>query len=318
MTLEKQVDSYINLTLRSISEIDTDLLKKFSLEKYIRSIELREPYQNYNQLNQNVSRLFRNIELLYGNQASTLYHKLGLVTFIDKFVKDKNKLNLPYNVINLYERWFKRTLEDFSQQANSFYNHNNDLFLKDLGVCSQRLIPVGGSWVVEISGIGRRFLFTGGLRQFIDGTNFALLKMRGFKPFYQIHTDIRYTKYFNEENRRNCYLTIAELLKLNRKIKGMFAGSWLYDPQLEEVSPRLAYLRRKPLQNGAKTYRLGTNEADITLATAKSPTRRRLFREGKYIPTAYLIIWPRRELLQWSEKQSIIQEYDDSVKVRRR
>ena len=91
---------------------------------------------------------------------------------------------MPDNVLDLYKEWFARVLEDFSTQYDNYYNHKSDAFLKDLGVCRLRAIPVGGAWIVEISRSGRRFLFTGGPKQFINGLRFVLFKMGGFKPFY--------------------------------------------------------------------------------------------------------------------------------------
>jgi hypothetical protein len=82
----------------------------------------------------------------------------------------------------------------------------------------------------------------------------------------------------------------------------MYAEGWLYDSNLENVSPELVYLRRKPEQNGAKVFRIGTRQRDIVHATAMSPTRRKLYQQGKYMPTAYALVWPRKELLAWVDK----------------
>ena len=113
---------------------------------------------------------------------------------------------------------------------------------------------------------------------------------------------------FNPQERDKCYLRIAELLKLNPRVKGYVQCSWYSDPVLENVSPRLVYYRQRPEQNGAKVFRFGTSESDIRNATSKSPTRRELFKEGKYIPTSYLVVWPRKELIEWAEKQESMYE----------
>ena len=39
-------------------------------------------------------------------------------------------------------------------------------------------------------------------------------------------------------------------------------------------------------------------------ATAKSSTRKRLYEEGKYKPTGYMVIWLREELINWSDKHT--------------
>jgi len=57
-----------------------------------------------------------------------------------------------------------------------------------------------------------------------------------------------------------------------------------------------------PIKNGAKIYRVGTSESDIKNATSWSPTRMVLYKEGRYIPTCHLLIWPRKELMEWERK----------------
>ena len=80
----------------------------------------------------------------------------------------------------------------------------------------------------------------------------------------------------------------------------MAGTSWFYDPQLETVSPRLSYLRARPIERGAFIVRSGTLPFDIQSATAKSENRRRLYEAGKYIPVAYTLLWPREKLLAWA------------------
>ena len=120
-----------------------------------------------------------------------------------------------------------------------------------------------------------------------------LFKTGGVKPFYVIHTSNRYLHLFNAEERNKCYLRIAELLKCNREMKGFLASGWLYDPHLEWVSPRLVYLREIPENNGAKVFfHLGVTESATKNALLKSRNRRKLYKEGSYIPAVYALVWP--------------------------
>jgi len=66
------------------------------------------------------------------------------------------------------------------------------------------------------------------------------------------------------------------------------------------VSPRLAYIREQPEQNGASFFRIAPNPDSGALA--KSATRRRLYEEGKYVPTEYCMVWPRKAMIRWAEK----------------
>ena len=154
-------------------------------------------------------------------------------------------------------------------------------------------------------GPGRdRFLSAGGPRQLVGLIAFLIFKMRGFKPFYSLHIYNRFSDFSSTEIDK-CYLRIAELLVRNSKMKGIYQHAWLYDPKLSEISPQLAFLRQTLVQNGARIFRLGATRRALRYATAWSLIRRKLYEEGKYIPTEYIVIWPRKELLDWAKKERL-------------
>lgn len=127
------------------------------------------------------------------------------------------------------------------------------------------------------------------------------MKAGGFAPWYQIHTHTSVIADFNEEGWEQCYRVIAGMLALNPIVKGMFGISWFYDPGLEEISPRLRYLRQTPLSGGARLfYRGGDETENVRNATSKSETRRKLYEAGKYKPVAYAMVWRRADLLRWA------------------
>jgi hypothetical protein len=107
---------------------------------------------------------------------------------------------------------------------------------------------------------------------------------------------------FNERGWDNCFLRIAELLERKKDIRGLVGTSWFYDPQLLKISPRLAYLRQRPLERGAFLLRHRTGSVDIENATMKSETRLRLYQEGKYTPIVLSIVWPRKDLICWADQ----------------
>lgn len=78
----------------------------------------------------------------------------------------------------------------------------------------------------------------------------------------------------------------------------MMGVSWFYDPQLDEVSPRLKYLRDVPLAGGARLVPVGASPASVALATATSVTRRDLYALGKYTPISNALVWSRRDMLK--------------------
>jgi len=117
--------------------------------------------------------------------------------------------------------------------------------------------------------------------------------------YYQIHTHNRELNEFNEQGWNDCYIRIAEMLEKHEEVKGLFGASRFYDPQLENISPRLMYLQKIPLQNGAVCFSAG--EDCTGNALAKSKTRIKLYQEGKYIFMSYLLVWPRKELIKWAK-----------------
>jgi len=74
---------------------------------------------------------------------------------------------------------------------------------------------------------------------------------------------------------------------------------------LKDVSPRLAYLRDIVMSNGGISLKAGSDESSIESATRTSATRRSLYSEGKYIPTAYTLVWPRDKILQWAAASNL-------------
>ncbi len=174
-------------------------------------------------------------------------------------------------------------------------------FRHDVGVCCLRSIPVGGAWVVHKSGIGFRFLLIVGPWQLLKYLSFVIRKTGGFSPFYQIHTVSRYLNLFSSEEMDLAYIRIVELMKKDPSVRGVIREGWLLDPNLEKVSPNLAFLRRIPQENGAMLFRRVTTNRNIKVALSMSSTRRRLYQEGKYKPTFYSYIWPRKALIEWAD-----------------
>ncbi len=207
---------------------------------------------------------------------------------------------LPETVRNEAEqRWYPQLMDELLERPDSAFDHRDDAFLKDLAVAALKALPVGGAWVVEVSGIARQFLISGGVGQFVEASLYLLGRMKHFKWYYQLHAVDRYLDSFSETSRNACYGTVCELLRLNPQMRGLFGGSWYYDPALASISPHLAYLQQVPRRYGAKVFRVGTTPAAIRLATLKSRKRRMLYETRRYTPAHYLLIWPRKQLFGW-------------------
>jgi hypothetical protein len=95
-------------------------------------------------------------------------------------------------------------------------------------------------------------------------------------------------------------LCCVELYQLYPQALGMFGASWFYDPALDEVSPKLSYLRTVPEKNGA--FVIFINEGDDARENAlqKSTSRRKLYDDGLYTPRHYMLIWPKKSQVKWA------------------
>ena len=77
----------------------------------------------------------------------------------------------------------------------------------------------------------------------------------------------------------------------------MIGSSWFYDPPLETISPRLAYLRLNPLKGGAFIIHQGPAPIHSERASATSPTREAMIESGEYTPSSWLVAWPKSTLI---------------------
>ena len=307
--LKERINQHISNLKEKILMVNSDIFDLYSIETYTDEVTnytkyLPYKYFPYKQLSEDLKTSFEKILADYGLDTLALYHKLALSILIKKSVDELRTTNIPDSISTLYHRWFEDVLKHFELMTDDYYDHNKDPFIKDLGVCGLRLIPVGGGSVAELGGPGIKLGFRGGLRQFFEYLSFLLFKMGDRKPFYLLHLMDRYASEFKSEEMDKAYIRLSELLKMNPKIKGVLRNSWWFDPKLENISPNLAWLRQRPVENGGKLFRIGTYELDIKMATLKSKTRRKLYEEGKYMPTKWAMIWPRKSLIEWADRQT--------------
>ncbi len=297
-----RVDIKIAKLTSKILKIDKNLLREFPIEAYAQDFKLKPKLNNYRYVSPYLQNTFKAIRSKYSQNTLVLYHKLALSALIQDSIKKIKKKELPNSIRTLYKEWFERVLDDFSRDSDEIYNHKNDLFLKDLGICSLKLFPVG-PFLVEVYRVPKKLFITGGISQFVESLLFVIAKMHRFAPFYEQHTNMRRLNEFNPTGRIQSYIRIAKMLELNHDIRGVIGGSWFNDPNVATISPRLGYLTKIPIENGARVFRIGSSQADIENATTRSKTRRKLYEQGKYLPTKYLLIWTRKDLINWAHKQ---------------
>jgi len=259
-------------------------------------------YRGYGYDRVPVIRALGEVERAAGPEGAAAWLRLLLVHLADSLETRLADARVPPSVSELVRAEGRRIAAQAGSQPDRFYSLANDAFLKDLGIVLLTLLPCGAELVQVRDGVPRSILMRGGMRQMLRGLRYFGLRTRGFRPFYSLHLDPRRLEEFTPEGWDRTYLRIAELLRLNPEVKGVFGTAWFYDPEVESVSPHLGYLRRRRVENGAVGFLYGATREAAANALARSRTRRRLYEEGKYVPVSYYLVWARDDLLRWAER----------------
>lgn len=280
-----------------------NLLESYPLEQYLAFLDSESGYGGYSRVPRSVESWCLEIQHRHGTRVLEDYHRLLLLTLVRRFDERTAGHRYPASVLALYRAYVGHVATRMHANPPGFYLHRNDLFAKDLAVCRQKLLPCGAQLVDTHSGVPRNLLWKGGLHQFLSLSAFVRRTIGGWRPLYEMHMDLRLILEFNPPGWTRCYRRIAELLERHPTVLGVFGSSWWFDPQLETVSPRLAFLRTLPESNGARVFHQGEDDASTRSALANSPQRQDLYRQGRYRPRNYLLIWSRDDLLDWSRAQ---------------
>lgn len=304
-----KLEEFIN----ELNKIDRRLLIEFPISEYYENIKALPLTTCYAFMPKALKLKIDKLKLKYGQVTTALYQKTVLVFLIKDSFSVFQSSDFSLEVKSFYANRFKSILEDFNHQDSSYYNYKNDFFLKDLNICSLRLFPAGAQ-LVQLSLLNWYFILRsiryGGLNQnslskFLEASSFYLTKTRKEPLFYEKHLDTRWLRDFSQEGWRKFYVRIAEMLRINTHVQGIFGVSWFYDPYLASISPGLLYLRMIPEKGGAKVFKFGRTGLDISHAIATSQKRRKLYEEGEYMPTAYVLIWLRDDLIAWANELSV-------------
>jgi hypothetical protein len=206
---------------------------------------------------------------------------------------------LPLRVRSQQIRQMQRIVADGNDIAD-WLRVDHDIFYKEFGIATLRLYVAGAQLVDYRCGIPRSILFKGGINAFPKNVA-GMLRLGGFRTYFQIHTHKLMLDSFNEEGWNECYLCCAELYRVHPEVLGMYGSSWFYDPALDAISPRLSYLRSIPASGGAELFLMEKGGSAINNSLATSPTRRKLYEEGKYLPKSYMLAWGRAKQMAWAE-----------------
>ncbi len=278
------------------------LLDAFPVEASLDSFSTLPPLASYGEKPQILRQYHQAMVENYGVDSEFWYNKLILLARIDRYFEEQESERYPDDIKALFLKHFADVRRKSQIYDTTYYSFSNDLFLKDLGIARGKLVPCGAQLVDIRSGMGRRGLLVGGPRKAIALLSFVFGRMGGFKPLYQLHMDLRLLLDFNPAGWERCFRRVAQLLASDPEIRGVFGGSWWFDPQLDGVSPRLGFLRELPMRNGAGLFCAGMDDAAREMALARSKERQQAFEQGRYQPRTFVLIWPRSALLDWARR----------------
>lgn len=202
-------------------------------------------------------------------------------------------------------RWHQgiqiRRILQAEYDSTDWLSLDSDLFHKDFGLASLRLYAAAAQVIDPCCGVPRSVIFRAGFAGDFSVLP-AMLDIGGFSPLLQIHTHLRYLDEFNPEGWNECYRTCGDIYSMHPELRGVYGGSWFYDPLVSSISQRLAYLREVPQAGGAHIV-FGAAKGDFVQdAISTSPSRRKLYESGEYKPRSFFMVWGRRRQLDWIQK----------------
>lgn len=273
----------------------------FPFDRYESTLNARHKFVSYGTIDRHVTRLCENIVQKYSPEALELYHRILLLRLL---MNNYQNMMSAWNT-DAVQRQFthecQRIVQDVMSNPYGFYDYSNDLFCKDLGIATLRMFPAGVLKTEYMAGIPRRILFGNSGSDLFSWIR-LIQKTGGFRPYFEIHLDVRYRDGFTPQGWFDALRCVGEMLVRHSDIKGITGASWFFDPQISSISPRLAYLRQSIEENGAQFLFYNRNERTTELAVSSSPTRRKLYEAGRYHPKSYFMVWPRADILRWIEQ----------------
>jgi hypothetical protein len=256
------------------------------------------PTANYKQFSDIARGMVLRVNTVCGPVATRAFLRAALELTISDNVNRGRYQRLPPLCARYHAAQLARIASD-RDLSSSWLDLADDLFQKEFGIVSLRLYVAGSNLVDYRCGVPHSFILREGLPK--AWTNLrVMMRIGGFRPYFQGHIHRFNLDSLNEHGREDFYRCCVELYALHPQVLGMFCSSWYYDPALDAISPRLSYLRTTPLAGGAHLMYVETGGEAIANATAKSPTRRRLYDSRQYTPKAYMFVWARSDMETWA------------------
>ncbi len=302
----ESIPEAVDKLVMNLCKLDEHLLTAYPVELYIRYLDAYPEVACYTYVTPEVRGLCSTIRGMVAEQGLERYHQLVMLNLILRSELRLKLANLPQDVKSLFAENFKRIFRNIAREFDppGFYLYPN--ISKELAICRLQLIPAGVQKVC-LHGFSRRALLGCDPPDLLRAMKLLEFVLGGNRGLYEMHTDSRDARamtLFTPDGWNQFYKLVVDLLRRNPRVKGVFGSSWFFDPALERVSPELVYLRTLVTCHGGWLFRLGACDRVSTEdAILYSPKRRELFEQGKYTPMKYLVVWPRDELISWSERR---------------
>jgi hypothetical protein len=216
-----------------------------------------------------------------------------------------------YPVADSVKRLYEEEFAFFGSPETEFlgmFQVGQYRFAEMCKIASLRRFPAGQlHW--EISGVVRsslRHVSPLALPKVID---FLARRLKGHRPCFRSHLNGRRKNSFvlleSEQNR--AYYRMAKSMELQPDILGYVTNSWIHSPATFEASPHLEWLNSVFLENGGLVVDMGAESSDCGVF-AGNGHRRELWERGEFEPRSAMIIWPRREMLNWAARHPELEE----------
>ncbi|MCG7499644.1 hypothetical protein MHO82_22525 [Vibrio sp. Of7-15] len=302
MSLEQRI-------LANVCDIEADsenqFLSRFPVSHYLSFFSGARNTSPYTQFPGFLAPWFEKIVQTEGAEALYTMHRLALLMLMQRSLATLNKHNASSSAIAPTTKmaitdWFSDICQYIESGGTMYLDAHHDYFKKDIHIAALKMLPTSSICHLEVSGLPRRFLLCGGISQACYGLKTLYLDLRGnYKRLFELHMDDRRIQpHFLEEGWIRLYKEVAKEVLCQPNISGVFAQSWFWDKAVGDISKNTQYLRSIPEQGGAKFFKLSESDADKS-AALNNKKRKRLYVEGQYKPTGYLMIWPRKALLEW-------------------
>jgi len=284
-------------------------------QKYIAFVQIKMPRNTYSLFPNDMECWLSELTRTYSAQVLIDIQQLVLVDLMNSSLRSLDPTSigkqyrhlemLPPNVIESVKEWFRQLVESMFA-GNYIHGINSDLFRKDLAISALNMWPSRSICHYEMSALPRRFLTTNGIAQLFSASSMLLRKIKNRQFMYEFHMeDRRKNPHFLEAGWREFYLEIAQRLKSETHVSGIFAQSWFWDPVVIKTFPKMTYLRKLPESGGAMFYLLDKCD-DPTHVALQNKKRQRLYEKKLYIPKSYLMVWPREMIIHWANEQQLV------------